>query len=55
MIPVSDIRVDMLEHIESSLVDSDESGIVDLSESEESEDSLDSWGKAVDTKIQNYY
>ena len=54
-LPIGDIRVNMLKHVAGGLVDSDEGSVVDLSESEESQDSLDSWSEAVNTKYYRQY
>ena len=54
-LPIGDIRVNMLKHVAGGLVDSDEGSVVDLSESEESQDSLDSWSEAVNTKYYSQY
>jgi len=48
-VTVGDIRVDVLKHVKGGLVYSNESGVVDLSKSEESEDSLRSGVDVVDT------
>jgi len=48
-VTVGDVRVDVLKHVKSGLVNSNESGVVNLSKSEESEDSLGSGVDVVDT------
>jgi len=48
-VTISNIRLDLLKHVEGSSVDSDEGGIIDLSESEESQDLLGLRGKMVNT------
>jgi len=49
ILPISDIRVDVLKHVECRLVHSDESSVVNLSESEKSQNSNNSWVEAIDT------
>ena len=48
-LPEGDEGQNFLEHIEGGLVDSEESSVVELSESEESQNSLDFRVKLVDT------
>jgi len=48
-VTISDVWVDVLKHVKSSLVDSKENGVVNLSKSEESQDSLGSWVNVVNT------
>lgn len=49
-LPESDEGEDLLEHVQSCLVDSEERTIVHLSQSEESQNSLDIRVQLVDTK-----
>jgi hypothetical protein len=48
-VPPCNVWLDELEHLEVGLVDTDESSIVDLSESEELKDSANLWGNTIDT------
>lgn len=48
-ISVSDVRFDLLNHVKSSSVDSDEGGVVNLSESEQLKDLSDLRSQIVDT------
>lgn len=48
-VPPCNVWLDKLEHLQVGLVDTDESSIVDLSESEELKDSANLWGNTVDT------
>jgi len=50
----SDIRFDLLDHVKGSSVDSDEGGVVDLSESEQLEDLSDLRSQMVDTSDSNH-
>lgn len=48
-IPISNKRLDDLQHIQNGLVDSDENSIVQLSQSQKSKDFSWLWGNFVDT------
>jgi hypothetical protein len=48
-VSVGDKRFNSLKHVKSGLVDSDEGSVVQLSQSEQSEDFLNSWVDVVDT------
>lgn len=47
---VGDVRLDLFEHVEGGGVDTDQSGVVDLTESQETEDLGDIGVELVDTK-----
>lgn len=49
-VSVGDVRLDFSEHVSGSLVDLDEDGVVELSQSEELQDLSDGWVQVVDTK-----